>query len=60
MRTNTVGYYSQKFKGDGWSVIVSNAVVWKPVYEMEVEYSGEVSFNWAGTVDQHSVITENE
>jgi len=57
---NTVGYYSQKFTGNGWSVIVSNAVVWKPVYEIELEYSGEVSFNWAGTVDQDSVITENE
>lgn len=47
-----VGYFTQKFRGGGWTVTVGNPVVWKPVFDVEVEYSGDTSFTWEGTVDQ--------
>ncbi|MCW3991364.1 MAG: hypothetical protein NWE79_01535 [Candidatus Bathyarchaeota archaeon] len=53
-----VGYYSQQFTGGGWTVNVSNPVVWKPVYTVEIEYVGKVSFLWEGTVDQSGNIEE--
>jgi len=45
-----VGYFKQEFTAGGWTVRVGNPVVWKPVFEVEVEYGGE--FSWKGTVDQ--------
>jgi hypothetical protein len=47
-----VGYFTQEFQGGDWTVTVGNPVVWKPVFEVEVEYSGDISFTWKGTVDQ--------
>ena len=47
-----VGYFTQKFRGGGWTVTVGNPVVWKPVFDVEVEYSGDTPFTWKGTVDQ--------
>jgi hypothetical protein len=47
-----VGYFTQKFRGGGWTVTVGNPVVWKPVFDVEVEYSGDTSFTWKGPVDQ--------
>ena len=49
-----VGYFTQKFRGGGWTVVVGNPVVWKPVFDVEVEYNGDISFTWKGTVD-HTV-----
>jgi hypothetical protein len=47
-----VGYFTQEFRGGGWTINVGNPVVWKPVFDVEVEYSGDISFTWKGTVDQ--------
>jgi hypothetical protein len=33
-------------------VEASWAVVWKPVYTVEISYGGEGGFHWKGTVDQ--------
>jgi len=51
-----LGYSSKQFTSDGWTVNVSNPVVWKPTYEVEIEYTDEVSFHWKGTVDQDGAI----
>jgi hypothetical protein len=53
-----LGYSSLEFRADGWTVKVSNPVVWKPTYEVEVEYSGEFTLNWKGTVDQSGNVEE--
>ena len=58
-KPNVAGHISLRFTGDGWSVTVSNAVVQKPVYQIELEYIGEVSFSWTGTVDQDRLINED-
>ena len=55
-----VGYFTQQFTDDGWTVNVSNPVVWKPTYEVEIEYKGEISFHWKGTVDQGGNVEESE
>ncbi len=47
-----VGYFTQEFRGGDWTVTVGNPVVWKLVFDVEVEYSGDISFTWKGTVDQ--------
>lgn len=55
-----LGYSSQQFEGGGWTVNVSNPVVWKPTYEVEIEYDGEVIIHWKGTVDQSAYVEELE
>jgi hypothetical protein len=55
-----VGYFSQQFTREGWTVNVSNPVVWKPTYKVEIEYTGEVSIQWKGTVDQSGNVEELE
>jgi hypothetical protein len=55
-----LGYNSQQFEGGGWTVNVSNPVVWKPTYEVEIEYDGEVIIHWKGTVDQSANVEELE
>ena len=49
-----------QFSGAGWTVNVSWAVVLEPVYTFEVEYTGDVSFSWSGTVDQAGAVEETE
>jgi hypothetical protein len=53
-----VGYNRQQFKAEGWTVNVSNPVVWKPTYQVEVEYDGEFDFSWAGTINQDGTIVK--
>jgi hypothetical protein len=48
-----VGYFTQEFRSGSWTVTVGNPVVWKPIFEIEVEYSGDISFTWKGTVNQN-------
>jgi hypothetical protein len=55
-----VGASKLQFSGAGWAVNVSWAVVLKPVYTFEVEYTGDVSFSWSGTVDQAGAVEETE
>ena len=53
-----IGYTKRMYVAGDWNVYVGYAVVALPVYEVEIEFSGEPAFNWNGTVDQSSVVTE--
>jgi hypothetical protein len=55
-----VGASKRKFTGDGWAVEASWAVVWKPVYTVEINHGGEDGFHWKGTVDQDGNVVELE
>jgi len=55
-----VGASKSKFMGDSWTVEASWAVVWKPVYTVEINYGGEDGFHWKGTVDQDGNIVKIE
>jgi hypothetical protein len=55
---NLVGYSTKRFTNNGWTVNVSNPVVWKPVYQVEIAYSRDFEFRWRGTVDQTGMIEE--
>jgi hypothetical protein len=53
-----IGYTKRMYVAGDWSVYVGYAVVARPVYEVEIDYGGEPAFNWNGTVDQSSTVTE--
>jgi len=53
-----VGASKRNFTGDDWTVEASWAVVWKPVYTIEINHSGEDGFHWKGTVDQDGNVVE--
>ncbi len=53
-----VGFSSRRYICDGWSVNISWPVVWKPIYQVEIEYTGEFTYSWEGTVDQSGSIEE--
>ena len=55
-----VGSNVVEFTSDGWTVKVSNAVVLEPVYTVEIEFVGDVDFQWRGTVDQDGNVVELE
>lgn len=55
-----VGASKRKFTGDSWTVEASWAVVWKPVYTVEINHGGEDGFQWKGTVDQDGNVVEVE
>ncbi|MCK4702299.1 hypothetical protein KAT55_02970 [Candidatus Bathyarchaeota archaeon] len=53
-----IGYTKRMYAAGDWNVHVGYAVVPRPVYRVEIEYGGEPAFNWNGTVDQSSTVTE--
>ncbi len=53
-----IGYTKRIYDAGDWTVYVGYPVVARPVYEVEIEYGGEPAFNWNGTVDQDSTVTE--
>jgi hypothetical protein len=53
-----LGFASRRYICEGWTVNVSNPVVWKPTYQVEIEYTGEFTYSWEGTVDQSGSIEE--
>jgi hypothetical protein len=53
-----VGFSSRRYMCEGWTVNVSNPVVWKPTYQVEIEYTGEFTFSWEGAVDQSGSIVD--
>ena len=55
-----VGASNLQYIGDGWAVNVSYPVVLRPIYTVEIEYTGEVSIHWKGTVDQEGAVDELE
>lgn len=57
---NWVGLNKVRYTGDGWNVTISNAVVLRPLYNIEIGYSAEFSFQWRGTVGPDGEIVETE
>lgn len=55
-----VGASKAEFTADDWTVEASWAVVWKPVYTVEINHGGEGGFHWKGTVDQDGNVVEAE
>ena len=53
-----VGFSSRKYISEGWVVNVSNPVVWKPTYQVEIEYTGEFTYSWEGNINQSGSIEE--
>ena len=51
--SSTIQYVSE-----GWKVKVTCPVVLDPICPVEIEYSGEISFHWKGTVDQSGNVVE--
>ena len=55
------GWYGSsiiQYASDGWTVKVTYPVVPNPICTVEIEYTGEVSFHWKGTVDQDGNVVE--
>ena len=55
-----VGYYVVQYTSGKWTAEVGNAVVQEPVYDVEVEFTGELSFVWKGTVDRSGNVVETK
>jgi hypothetical protein len=53
-----LGASNLQYTGDGWTVTVSYPVVLEPTYTVEVDYTGEVSFQWIGTLSQEGNVVE--
>ena len=53
-----VGYSVVQFTSGDWAAEVGNAVVQEPGYDVEVVFTGEMSFAWKGTVDQSGDVVE--
>ncbi len=53
-----VGASKIQYTGSGWTITVSAPVVWKPTYEIEVEYIGVNGFQWSGTLPTGGAIVE--
>jgi hypothetical protein len=53
-----LGASNLQFTSGGWIVKVSYAVVLEPAYSVEVAHTGEVSFQWSGTVSQNGTVIE--
>lgn len=56
-----VGASTIQFAGIGWVVTMKFAVVMRPTYSIEVEYTGKDSsgFRWSGTVDNTGKVEES-
>ena len=52
------GISKLQYNSDGWTINVTNPVVLDPTYTVEIEYTGEISFHWKGTVDQNGKVAE--
>ena len=50
-----VGFNKMQYTSGEWVVNVSNPVVWKPTYNVDVEYS-LVGYVWSGRVDQSGTV----
>ena len=54
------GLDAWQYIGDAWTVNVTYPVVPNPTYTVEIEYTGEISFHWKGTVDQARTVDEKD
>jgi len=58
--TELLGASKLLYTGEGWTIKVSYAVVLNPDYTVEIQYEGEPSFSWSGTVDKAGNVVELE
>jgi len=56
--TELLGGEKLQYTGEGWTVTVSYPVVLHPDYQVEIQYAGEPSFSWSGTVDSAGNVVE--
>jgi hypothetical protein len=55
-----IGYSVVQYTSGEWTAKVGNAVVQEPMFDVEVVFTGELSFVWKGTVDQSGNVVETE
>lgn len=53
-----LGSSTLRFTGAGWNITVNWMVIQFPVYNVEAEYDGAVSFLWEGMVDHTGAVEE--
>jgi hypothetical protein len=53
-----LGASNLQYTRDGWTATVRYPVVLEPTYTIDIDYTGEVSFQWIGTVNQDGNISE--
>jgi hypothetical protein len=53
-----VGVTKVQYTNDGWTVTVSTPVVWKPTYDITIEYRGTTRVYWSGTLPTGGEIAE--
>jgi hypothetical protein len=53
-----VGEITVQYMKGKWTVTVSTPVVLKPVYYVEVEFTGNPTFTWEGTIDQDGNVAD--
>lgn len=56
--TGILGASKVQYLSKSWTITISYAVVWHPVYTVEIQYNGVPSFLWRGTVDQAGKVVE--
>jgi len=55
-----LGGSTLEYTAGGWKVTVSYLVVLEPTYAVNMTYSGEVGFQWVGTVTSNGTVTETD
>ena len=54
-----LGITKIQYSNGGWTVMVSGPVVWKPTYDVTVNYAGgQVAFTWKGLVPSGGLVQE--
>lgn len=54
-----VGASTTRYLSEGWNVTLSYPVVQYPDFEVRIQFSGEPSFVWSGTVHNTGIVSEN-
>ena len=53
-----VGSNKMRYTSGDWTVTTTNMVVRVPTYTVEIEYTGDIGFQWKGIVDQDGNVVE--
>ena len=53
-----IGSNTWRYTSGGWTATTTNMVVRVPTYSVEIEYAGDIGFQWKGTVDQDGNVVE--
>lgn len=55
-----LGSSTFRYLSEGWNVTVQYAIVWHPDFNIDIEYSGSISFHWSGIVNSDGEVSEIE